>query len=105
MSNLYNQDDRSLLSMYVDLMVAMPSEWQQFKSQTFATEPDGGILTNSLNSLIKEFSQINWSQQSSKEHLEQFLKISDKLESGNISERVAAQSLNWAVNIRKWVEK
>lgn len=96
-----NQDDRSLFSMMISSLVRSPEGWSNLRGLEFGSEENGGVLTTGMGKLLDEFSMVLWSTLGERERLKALTKIMEKLEGGDYSSMIAAESLEWGIN--NWV--
>jgi hypothetical protein len=95
----YNQDDRSLLSMLIDLLVAVPERYKELENYKFPSEEKPGVLCKSLFILVKAFSRVCWGKFNLEDRWKKMEEIARRLEEEG--EGIAATSLRWAVSNRR----
>lgn len=101
MAEAYNQDDRSLLSMLVDLLVAVPDRYKELQNYKFASEETPGVLCKSLLILVEVFSHVQWERYGLEERLDKMQEIAKEVGVQGEEGGIAAKSLEWAISNRR----
>jgi hypothetical protein len=87
-----DQDERSLFSMIVDLIVACPEGAREWDYQT----ADRTLLAAGAR-LRGAVLKYDWSGLEKTARLDRFQKIADELKGGDFAAQIAAESLEWAI--------
>ena len=91
-----DQDERSLFSMIVDLVVACPEGVKDWDYQT-----SDQTLLAAGTVLRRAVLKYDWSRLEKTAILDRFQKIADELKGGDFAAQIAAESLDWAIGNRR----